>query len=829
MSNPRHSLSILLLLALCAAGSPAQEFCDGLDDDQDGVVDEGCVGLCPGLGSDVLLWSSLLDQAALVDSPTLLVWDGGGYAAVVRHNSSRFTFFRVDLQGEITFSHTTGGGNALCHAKDLIWSGSEYLLVSGCTSAQTLESSDAVSRYDAAGQGLGSITFPDGSDEVPVAAVWSGNGYRLLMTRSVGQQPGLIVRSLTPTLQSLGDQQLVLGGVSGQPRLAWSGNGLAAVYGQFQAVVATGDAAGNPIGAPVALGAGTNAAIAANGSGYGIVWQTAARDRIYYRSVSTIGQLLGPIVEVANADDGCNPNYAPCYTEAPAIAAAGEEFGIAWHADPNGISSVYLRVIEPDGTVVQPDADASGTADSYTPAVAWNGSGFGAIARDRYFDCSGTSCTPTGEWGVELVQLDCCTTDFDGDGSLDCVDCRPDDPDSYPGAPDLCDLIDNDCTFSTPDGSTDPAVGLPCDGGDSDQCLEGVTQCAPGGGYQCTDLTSDDIEVCDGADNDCDGAIDDGLAVDADGDGFFAPGSCGGGDDCDDTDPTLGICNTPSGSNPPPVVTEGASVSFESVTAPGETTIEVMQCNQNELDGLTLGYPDASCVDITTTATWEGLAEVCIDYDPAQGDCVWAQNLSMIGCSDDTGQRVCEVLERSNPNECNGEICAYTSHFSIFAFGELTDGDGDGTVDLLDNCPQDVNFFQFDDDGDGAGNACDCAPADAAVSPGAPEILDGLDNQCPGDPGNGLVDELGPTLRVLDSTTLSWDALPGAQSYEAVRSTDLSFASDCQQLAPIADLLAIDFWGAEPGEPVFYLVRAQLPFAGSWGAGSAGERSSICP
>jgi hypothetical protein len=154
------------------------------------------------------------------------------------------------------------------------------------------------------------------------------------------------------------------------------------------------------------------------------------------------------------------------------------------------------------------------------------------------------------------------------------------------------------------------------------------------------------------------------------------------------------------------------------------------------------------------------------------------------------------------------------------------DADGDGYgVDstAIPACSQPPGYITV-------GGDCDDSTSD--THPGAVEINDGLDNQCPGGDGHGVVDELSGSSgfdNLANPYEFSWTPQAGATSYEVARSTDRQFVADC-----VVHGTTTTYW--DDGTPVpvdtcfYYLVRATQPNVGSWGASSAGaERTPVCP
>ena len=154
-------------------------------------------------------------------------------------------------------------------------------------------------------------------------------------------------------------------------------------------------------------------------------------------------------------------------------------------------------------------------------------------------------------------------TDVDGDGVASGDDCNDEDASVYPGAPELCNDVDDDCDGEVDEEPVDATEWWVDSDGDGygDRDGEPVLACeAPSGmvgnAGDCDDAVAEvnpeADEVCDGVDNDCNGEIDGPESVDAqvwyvdsDGDGYgdaevidcAGDGLVADGGDCDDEDP----------------------------------------------------------------------------------------------------------------------------------------------------------------------------------------------------------------------------------------------------------------------------------------------------
>ncbi len=289
--------------------------------------------------------------------------------------------------------------------------------------------------------------------------------------------------------------------------------------------------------------------------------------------------------------------------------------------------------------------------------------------------------------------------DDDGDGVTQCSgDCDDADPARYPGALELCDGIDNDCSgyvddnvvytdyFEDADGDGfgDPALGqTTCDGAPSGFVLDG-SDCDDGD----VDVYPGAVEICDGIDQDCDGVADNGLPTtdwfaDTDGDGF------GDGGD------VLATC-------------DGAPPS-----------------GYSDVDGDC--DPDNDAVYPGADEFCDGLDNDCdteIDEDVVYRD-VYA-DLDGDGFGDDNDtQSICDPDAPDGWAEQGGD-CDDGLDFVYPGAEELCDGfDNDCAGDLADD--------ELDGDGDGYPACDDCNDLNPNTNPGMEETCNGIDNDCDGD------------------------------------------------------------------------------------------------
>lgn len=222
--------------------------------------------------------------------------------------------------------------------------------------------------------------------------------------------------------------------------------------------------------------------------------------------------------------------------------------------------------------------------------------------------------------------------------------------------------------------------------------------------------------------------------VDADGDGVSRA------DDCDDNDPTITSGNTCVSSSPVTVSSPGGevTVTFEEVTGGGDTSIVITPC-ASPIDGITLVPTAPFCVEIETTATFVGEVTVCIQYDDTGLTTTQETFLRLVHCHDG----VCDFATCTPPipvDTVNNIVCGCVTNFSTFAVGFPNDTDGDGTPDLLDNCPDVFNLFQEDADGDGIGDVCDPCPTNPSPTCGVGATFRRGD--CNGDGAFGISDAI---------------------------------------------------------------------------------------
>ena len=284
---------------------------------------------------------------------------------------------------------------------------------------------------------------------------------------------------------------------------------------------------------------------------------------------------------------------------------------------------------------------------------------------DGYSLCGPDGVASSGDEDCDDNDPLLSAADADADGFSSCFgDCDDSSFNTHPGADELCDGLDNDCSPATEAGA-----GETDEDGDGDLACEDCDD--DDASITGTDIDQDGSSPCDGdcaegnptihpfavdpidtgIDQNCDG-ID---GTDADGDGSASVTS--GGVDCDDNDPN---------------------------NFPGNTEMCDGQDNDcNSLDDVGQAGVGGAETDNDGDGQWE-----------CQGDCEDNNPANFAG-----NPEVCDGQD----NDCDGTTWA----------PDEVDGDNDGVVAC---------------DSDGDGTSDDCDDNDPNNFPGNPEVCDGQDN-----------------------------------------------------------------------------------------------------
>jgi hypothetical protein len=344
-------------------------------------------------------------------------------------------------------------------------------------------------------------------------------------------------------------------------------------------------------------------------------------------------------------------------------------------------------------------------------------------------------------------------------------DCDDVDASSHPGASEVCDDADNDC-----DGDVDEGVGATWyQDSDSDGYGNGsvsTVSCDVPIGYVGNALDCDDyssstnpgsFEVCDSADNDCDGSVDEDAInatdfyVDADGDGFGSAAN------------STSACDAPTG------FADNDADCNDADSAVNPSATELCDSIDNDCDGST----DES--DAADASNW---------YQDLDSDGFGDSSSSVSACNQPNGYV-------ADSTDCNDTSAA--TNTSGTELCDLVDNDCDGDVDEDD--ASDAQIWYADTDADGYGStsaaqACsqpashvanseDCDDGDTAVSPAATEVCDGIDNDCDGLADDDDSDTFGGTTFYADSDLDGYGNASSTVEACSVPSGYVTDATDC--------------------------------------------------